>query len=297
VSRENRQRTQTLDGLAWASLTEKAVIARLANKLVKSTTSAYGINEPYKTAFQMAIRETVPPRGRAGPMLEPLIKEYQRQAPIFMGRLRSRGEWEAWKTWVAERTTRIDHAYATVFGRARFHDRRDNPYDWSRQRTEYEKWHQAEETRDNGDKCVMLVKDQDCVIALLMRESKGNGPFFVRHPHIRVKCLGSGRVFTTYLRSEVWDMGQLLAALGGHPVLGALAHGHRVDVDWRGRRFVIHDPVSGETHEAPWLIRRFGKPDPAQPWAEHAQLLSVIGRKVVGPILGDQDAQIEDGND
>lgn len=274
----NRQRTQTLDGLAWASLSESAVIARLAAQLVREHQQSHqSYGEPTKKRFEEAIRDTVPPRGRAGPMLQPLIEEFRRQRPIYIKRLAAHNAWAAWQSWRSDRSTRINVTYASLFGKATFLGPRSNPFSWH-QHEEHQKWNLEEQSRDKGDNCVMLIKHQDCVIAVLASESTGSEQRNI--PSIKVKYLASGRVFTTHLRQQVNDFGSLFTTLGGNPVTGALAHGHRVEIDWPGRRFIIHDPETGEKHTAPWLVRRYTKS--SDPWRYDTKDIVVIGRKIVG---------------
>lgn len=287
----SRQRTQTLDGLAWASLSESAVIARVAAMLVREHYAAHReYGEPTKKRFEEAIRQTVPPRGRAGPMLEPLMVEFRRQRVIYTKRLRAHNDWAAWQDWRSKRETRVNVTYASLFERSPHLGHRQNPYDWHQQE-DHRKWNDEESARDKGDNCVLLIKHQGCVIAVLTSQGSKNEQRQI--PSIKVKYLASGRVFTTHLREQVDNFGSLFKALGGYAVTGALAHGHRVDIDWPGRRFIIHDPETGEKFTAPWLIRRYTKTD--DQWRYDTKDLVVIGRKVIGEGDDDEvDAELND---
>jgi hypothetical protein len=265
----NRQRTETLDGLAWASISEEAVIARLANKLAKEHAKFVS---PTKKAMQEAISATVPPRGRCGPMLEPLQKEYERQSPIIWERRETQVEWDAWKTLVSTRHHRINHTYASIFGRAVNLPHRNNPYHWNDEK--HRKWNEAEGHREKGDDCALLIKAQDCVIAVVVESTDESNP----GAHIKVKRLGSGYVYTTYLRVRCENFGSLFASLGGFPVTGALAHGEHVKIDWRGRKFIITDK-DGETRFAPWLAIKKTKTGPNH-WDYKETPIQVMGRKV-----------------
>ena len=271
----NRQRTETMDGLAWASLSETATIARVANMLVKAH-SKYSY--PTKKEFQKAISDTVPPRGRCGPMLEPLEAEYKRQRDIHWDRKEKAKAWAEYQADIAKRDTRINLAYAGVFGRPVHWGVKHNPYQWE-DREKRQKWDQEERDRPKGDDCHLLVIGEGCIAAVLWSVTPDKPDSNeVNKPQIKVRYLPSGRTFTTLIRNRPGDFGELFASLGGRPVLGALAHGKRVEVDWKGRRFLIHES-DGETHEAPWCARKYIQTKDS--WRQEEVDIEVKGRKAV----------------
>lgn len=258
-----------LDALAWAGFTEQAVIAKLANKLVREH-DEWGY--PTKKTFENAIRNTSPKRGRAGPMLPLLEEEFKRQRPIYWQRKRDHDEWDSYLKLLSDRGYRLNAAYASRFGRAIHLGHRNCPLPYHAPHEVRQKWQDAEQKRDKGDECKGLIIHQGCTVALVTTTHE-NG-----RPQIRVRY-PSGKTFTTYLRDRCEDFGSLFTSLGGRPVTGALAHGHRVDIDYRGRRFVIHHP-SGETVEAPWLARKFVETTGG--FREEVTDIVIVGRRIEG---------------
>lgn len=261
----NRQRTETLDGLAWASLSEQAVIARLANKMLRDRGKH---DRPTKTDFKQAISDTVPPRGRCGPMFDPLVAEYERQHPIYWERKETQAEWAGYQATITTRDYRVNKTYASIFAKGGVHlKHRNNPYHWNDEK--HRKWNEAENARDKGEDCKLLIKHQGYIVAVAHD---------VR-PVLRVKY-PSGRIFSTHLRTSVNhnSFGELFTSLGGRPVTGALAHGLRVEIDYPGRRFWIHQEDGTKT-QAPWLGIKVKKTGPND-WDVRQQDITIVGRKV-----------------
>jgi hypothetical protein len=256
-----------LDALAWASLSEPATIARLTNLLVRDCSEH---SYPTQKTFIEAIRSTSPPRGRAGPMLKLVETEFARQRPIFWKRKHEQDNWAAYLAEIQTRKYRINAAYAGVHQRPVYTGRRNNPLPYSAPYEERQKWENDENKRDKGDECHSIIIHQSCIVSLMASNNESN------KPHLKVRYIGSGRTLTTFLRDRVSDFGNLWTTLGGRPVLGALAHGKRVEIDYPGRRFIIHHD-DGETHTAPWLAVRYEKTDGG--WREDEKPIVVIGRK------------------
>jgi len=242
-------KVETLDALAWATLSESATLAKLANALVKEHGE---YSYPTQTKFKEAISSTKPPRGRTGPMLELLQTEYKRQKPIIWSRAKSAALWKEHLDNIANRKFRIQAAYAGVFGTAIFFGHRHNPIPWQAPYEEREKWDKAEQARPKGDDCTLIFLHQDCVVSVVTGENNDG------RMRLKVRRRDSGYTTTTFLRTQPDDIGQLLVSLGEVAVTGALAHGRRVEVDYPGRKFIIHGE-DGATHYAPWHIRSYEK--------------------------------------
>jgi hypothetical protein len=262
-------KVETLDALAWATLTEESTLAKLANALVKEH-SRYSF--PTQSKFVESIRSTKPPRGRAGPMLELLQTEYKRQHPIIWKRAENKAAWEAHLQNIANRSYRIQAAYASVFGKAIHIGYRHNPIPWQAPYDERHAWDEAEAKRPKGDSCNLLFLHQDCIVAVIAGENNDS------RQQLKVRRRGSGYTTTTYLRTHPDDIGQLLVSLGGVAVTGALAHGQRVEIDYPGRKFIIHH-ADGDTHTAPWHIHNIkkGKSPAFDKWTEAI----VMGRETI----------------
>jgi hypothetical protein len=275
-------KVELLDSLAWATLSEVATIARLSNKLVRENSEH---NYPTQKTFIEAIRSTSPPRGRAGPMLELVELEYKRQRPIYWERKHAHDEWELYLSTIRKRAYRINAAYAGVHGRPIYGEprHRDHAYHMASYE-ERQKINEEERQRDKGDSCVSIIIHQSCIVSII---KSVNG---AEKSQLRVRYIESGRTFTTFLRGVVETFGALLSTLGGRPVLGALAHGKRVDIDYPGRRFTIHAD-DGSTHTAPWCALRYEKTEDA--WREKEVKITVIGRQTDDSANSD-DTDVED---
>jgi len=274
-------KVDTLDALAWATLTEVATIARLSNKLVRDN-SEHGY--PAQKTFIEAIRSTSPPRGRAGPLLELVELEFKRQRPIYWKRRHAHIEWERYLSTIRTRSYRINAAYASVHGRPIYGEPRHKDHAYHLlSYEERSKVDEAERQRDKGDSCTSIIIHQSCVVSLI---KSVNG---AAKPQLKVRYIESGRTFTTFLRSDVGGFGGLLSNLGGRPVLGALAHGKRVEIDYPGRRFTIHAD-DGSTHTAPWRALSYEKTEDA--WREKEIKITVIGRQADDS--GSDDTDVED---
>lgn len=255
-------KVETLDALAWASLSEVATLARLANRLVKET-DEYGY--PTLTKFKEAISSTRPPRGRAGPMLELLQAEYKYQKDIIWKRKHAHDEWAQHQKNIANREYRIQACYASAFGQAVHTGHRHNPLPWNQWEAR-RAWDDAECKRPKGDDCLVIFIQQDYTVALLASVND------LQAPQIRVRRRGYRYTVATLLREPAYNIGDLLVTLGGKAVTGALAHGRRVEIDYAGRKFTIHDE-DGNTHEAPWHILEAREDDDYH--------VVVIGRKIL----------------
>jgi hypothetical protein len=260
-------KVELLDSLAWALLSESAVLGRLANMLVREHNH---YSYPTQKTFTEAIRATKPPRGRAGPMLELLEKEFRRQKPIVHKRLMAHAEWDHHLKISALRSFRINAAYASVFKQAVFIGSRSNPLPYSAAWEERKKWDDEETNRPKGDNCLLLILHQGCIVAVLGSTDNNH------RPQIRVRQFGTDQTCTTFLRSTVINFGDLLSALGGEAVTGALAHGHRVEINYPDREFLIHRE-DGSTFTAPWLAVSYTPSEKA--WqADDANDIVVTGR-------------------
>jgi hypothetical protein len=285
----NRQRTETMDGLAWASLSETATIARVASLMVRKHNKH---DYPTKKEFQKAISDTVPPRGRCGPMLEPLETEYKRQRAIYWDRQEKKKAWDEYLATIAKRETRINLAYAGAYGRPVHWGVRHNPYAWE-DREKRHKWDLEEKERHKGDDCRLLVIGDGCIVAVLWSVTPDKADSDeVNKPQIKVKYLPSGRVFTTLIRDRPDDFGELFSSLGGYAVTGALAHSKHVEIDWKGRRFTVHEK-DGSTHDVPWQARKYvGTEDT---WRQKEVDIEVMGRKTLGEV--ELEGEPEDDED
>ncbi len=74
---------------------------------------------------------------------------------------------------------------------------------------------------------------------------------------------------------------------------GALAHGRRVEIDYPGRRFWIHEDDGTKT-VAPWLGTKVEKTGP-QDWDVRQRDITIIGRKVTFDDGSDGSEDEDDG--
>lgn len=96
-----------LEKLAWSALTEKAIIARVANQLLRRNIDG---RRGEKTAVKDAVRESCPPRGFLGSRYEGVLKELKRQKPIRHKRAYSFAPYEERQLRVTTRRNRVAKA-------------------------------------------------------------------------------------------------------------------------------------------------------------------------------------------
>jgi hypothetical protein len=236
-------RDKILDGLAWASLSEPARVARISIALVKEL-GTY-TREHTKTRVKEAVRNTSPPYGRAKFVVEAVEKEYRRQLPIHRERQERHKAWKDYLTHMAKRSTRLNNAYAASFSRPPYMASRSYPgeySDWDARRD----WEEAERARDKGDECTGMTHQDGYVVALVSSESGAT------KWHIATR-LKSGPIVKTYLRANLTSGGpqnlaEAAVSLGGPKVKAALARGKKVVTDWIGRKTYIHH--EGQDHHA-----------------------------------------------
>lgn len=254
------QRANILDGLAWASLTEQARVARVSAQLVREC-GQYN-RDHTKTRVKDAVRNTSPPYGRAKFIVEAVEAEYRRQLPIYQERQERHNAWRQYQEDTAKRATRLNNAYAAAFGRPRYFPRQQYVSPWS-QKIYSESYYEAQEAfakseqaRDVGDECIAITHQNGYVVALVESEN-GTTRF-----HIATR-LKHGPIVRTYLRTGAYNnqAQNLVAAavsLGGTKAKAAFAKGKQVDTDWVGRRTFIHhdgrDHVYAHVEEIPWRV-------------------------------------------
>jgi len=236
-------RDKILDGLAWASLSEPARVARISASLVKEL--GLHIKAHTKTRVKEAVRNTSPPYCRAKFIVEAVETEYPRQLPIHRGRQERHRAWDDYLTHMTKRSTRLNNAYAAAFSRTPYMPTRRYPGDygnWDERNT----WDDAERARDHGDECVAITHQGSHVVALVSSES-GNTKW-----HIATR-LKSGPIVRTYLRCNLRhgnprSLAVAAISLGGPKVKAALARNKKVVTDWIGRKTYIHH--EGQDHHA-----------------------------------------------
>lgn len=239
------KRELILDGLAWAGISEKARIAKICAKLVRSASSHN------QTEVKEAIRNTSPPYGRAKHIFAAIwgddgeTGELTRQREIYNRRWKDRTDWENWLKNESKLSTRLNKAYASAFSRPRHLPYRHFPGGWS----DYEgrrAWEDQERERDKGDDCIALTHQDGHVVALCVSENGKDHVFIATR-------LKSGPITKSYIKAK-WgsaprDLVEAAVNLGGPKVRSAIAKGKRVKTDWINRRsFIYHD---GSDHEAP----------------------------------------------
>ena len=262
-------RDHILDGLAWATLTEDARVAKLAAKLARQRYDQYNHDQHTKTHVREVVRQSSPPYGRAKYIFEALwgpgkdgdTGAMEKVWNVHLERRTKQDEFATWQEWQAEISTRLNAAYAAVFERPVYEPSRKCPikWDWSmgRECEAYERhteWNIQERDRDKGDMCVALTHQGDHVVCLVSTVNMDSCP------HVAVRGPGGTEV-RTHLRDEVSDWGDAVVSLGGPHILSALAKGKRIETDWVGRRFFIHhdgsDHMPRSVQELPWLTARF----------------------------------------
>jgi hypothetical protein len=246
-----------LDALAWAGISEKARIARIANKLALSLHSQK--QQHSKTKVKEAVKNTAPPYGRGKIITNAVEIEYRRQLPISLERRNQKGEELRYENHMAMKATRINNAYAAAFNRPIYQPRqywersKANVNDsWEEIDAKNREFNIAEERRDKGDECIALKFQGNYTIALL-RSSNHN---YNLHIAVRSK---QGIITRTYLRAnkyEIKNFVEVITSLGGSKVKAALARGNKVITDWSGRRsFIHHDNINNRgprIEELPW---------------------------------------------
>lgn len=255
------RREKILDGLAWASLSEPARIARIAAQLVRENVGSYA-PKLTKSRVKEVIRDTSPPYGRGKAIFESLWGddgtdgEIGRQLAIYQDRKERHDAWSKHQKHISKRSTRVNRAYAYAFGRPQYSPRRHwngawNDYDARRA------FEEVEDKRDVGDQCIALIHLDDHVVALVSSENEGESW------HIAVRT--NGAIIRTYLRCNLsgprtWpkNFAEAAVSLGGPKVKAALALGKKVVTDWAGRRTFIHHEGQDHHHahveELPWRI-------------------------------------------
>jgi hypothetical protein len=250
-----------LDGLAWASLSEQARVARISAQLVRKAPE-YG-SKHTKTFIKETVRKTCPPRGRGKYVFEAVLLEYERQRKIYGARQKAHADWKAWQHKQATRETRLNNAYAYAFHRPRYQPRMSYPGGWGEHEAR-RKWEKEESARDTGDKCIGLTHFDGHVVALVESEQG--------HTHRHVATINKdGEVTRTYLHSEGYGYAPNLVAaamsLGGPKVRSALSIGKKVITDWTNRRTFVHhegqDHVHPHVEEIPWRAVVYREEDTA----------------------------------
>jgi len=253
-------RDNILDGLAWASLSEKARVARISAKLVRDLGS--WSDKHTKTDVKAAVKATAPPYGRGKYVIAAVELEYRRQLPIYRKRQKAQDDWKAYLDKAAKRGTRVNNAYAFAFNRPPHLPTQDFDKPWSSDTyDERTAWNTVEAARDKGDTCVGLTHQDSHVVALVEQENGST------RWHIATR-LHKGPIVRTYLRgssnrytNSKMNLAEAAVSLGGPKVKAALAKGKRVETDWIGRRTLIHhegqDFVHAHVEELPWRTTTF----------------------------------------
>jgi len=253
-------RDNILDGLAWASLSEAARVARVAALLVRSL--GPWSDQHTKTDVKTAVKATAPPYGRGKYIIEAVEREYRRQLPIYRGRKKAQDAYAAYLDKSSKRGTRVNNAYAAAFGRPQYLAQQQFDKPWSGDTyDERNDWNTAESLRDKGDTCVGLTHQDSHVVALVEGENGST------RWHIATR-LHNGPIVRTYLRCnsnrfsvEKMNLVEAAISLGGPKTKAALAKGKRVETDWIGRRTLIHhegqDFIHVHVEELPWRTAIF----------------------------------------
>lgn len=293
------KREAILDGLAWAGITEQARVARISALLVRELTPT-GSHwnrkvEHTKTRVREAVRDTSPPYGRGKAICEAVEQEYRRQLPTYAERLDNKEKWEKWLEHQAKLSTRRNRAYAFRFDRPMFEPCRDYPkaddygddYDWDA----HHKWHEEENERDKGDRCIGLTHWNGYTVALVSFINEDN------LPHIATRKV-RGPVVRTYLRDEPENLVEAAVSLGGPKVKAAMAVGKKVVTDWAGRRSFIHhegqDHVRPHVEEVPWLAAVIEENKNRWGYTEYEGLPVIVHGETVTP---DWEARKADEDD
>lgn len=245
-------RDMVLDALAWAGITEKARVAKIAAGLVRDTAP----RNPTKSAIKEAVKATAPPYGRGKAITEAVTLEYQRQMPIHIKRRNAHNAWESYLETQAKRETRINNAYAYAFNRPAYEPAKSypGPWDYSDEgRAARREWNEKEDARDKGDDCIAITHYDDHVVALVVSENGSN------QAHVATVSK-DGEITRTYLKIEDYDdpdnLVEAALLLGGPKVQTALSLGKKVVTDWPRRRTLIHhegqDYHRHYVEELPW---------------------------------------------
>lgn len=243
------KRDRILDGLAWAGLSERARIARIANQLVQNGTNSYR-GSLTQTEVKEAVRNTSPPYGRAKHIFRALWGddndgEIARQREVHDRRQKAASDHKRWLADEAKLETRLNKAYAAAFERPRLRPYEHYPGGW-RDYDERMAWEDKERARDKGDDCIALTHQDGHVVALCVAENGSDDVFIATRYR-------TGPVTKTYITHD-WgeqpkNLVEAAVLLGGPKVRAAIARGKRVKTDWINQRsFVYHD---GSDHEAP----------------------------------------------